>query len=228
MAKDPGDRYASAAALAADVQHWLADEPVSAWREPWTIRARRWVVRHRTAVAAGVAALGVAVVGLAAALAIQSQSNRDLQAALKSERLAQEDAIAPIESGRGGHRVVLQGDQSKTSSSAGRSSTNYEAGCWAPPCSFYEKRVNYLTDKHQGGGEMVRVHRRRPRSHRVTPGHARRPGFGHPNASPADRALRREPRAWPGRGGRSLAQPRRTRAPRRPARRTPCGRSGRP
>ena len=35
MAKDPDGRYATAAELAADVQHWLADEPVSAWREPW-------------------------------------------------------------------------------------------------------------------------------------------------------------------------------------------------
>ena len=48
MALQPGDRYDSAAALAGDVEHWLADEPVSAWREPWGVRARRWVGRHRT------------------------------------------------------------------------------------------------------------------------------------------------------------------------------------
>ena len=29
----------------------MADEPVSVWREPWTVRTRRWVVRHRTSVA---------------------------------------------------------------------------------------------------------------------------------------------------------------------------------
>ena len=40
MALQPGDRYESAAALAGDVEHWLADEPVSAWREPWGVRAR--------------------------------------------------------------------------------------------------------------------------------------------------------------------------------------------
>ena len=34
MALRPEDRYASARALAEDVEHWLADEPVSAWREP--------------------------------------------------------------------------------------------------------------------------------------------------------------------------------------------------
>ena len=39
MATDPAERYATPRALADDVEHWLADEPVSAWREP--IRRRR-------------------------------------------------------------------------------------------------------------------------------------------------------------------------------------------
>src|SRR5262245_7105135 len=43
MALRPGDRYASAGALAGDVEHWLADEPVRAWPEPWVRRARRWL-----------------------------------------------------------------------------------------------------------------------------------------------------------------------------------------
>ena len=34
MALRPEDRYASARALADDVEHWLADEPVAAYREP--------------------------------------------------------------------------------------------------------------------------------------------------------------------------------------------------
>ena len=37
----PEDRYGSALALAADVEHFLADEPVSAYREPWGARAWR-------------------------------------------------------------------------------------------------------------------------------------------------------------------------------------------
>jgi serine/threonine protein kinase len=37
MALRPEQRYASAQALAGDVEHWLADEPVTAYREPvWT------------------------------------------------------------------------------------------------------------------------------------------------------------------------------------------------
>ncbi len=42
MATDPANRYCKPRALADDVEHWLADEPVSAWREPFTRRARRW------------------------------------------------------------------------------------------------------------------------------------------------------------------------------------------
>src|SRR5262249_20630714 len=60
----PGDRYAGALELAADVEHWLADEPVSACREPWGIRLRRWLARHRTLVTGAAAAVVVAVASL--------------------------------------------------------------------------------------------------------------------------------------------------------------------
>jgi tetratricopeptide (TPR) repeat protein len=61
MALQPEDRYDSARALAQDIEHWLADEPVSAWHEPWLVRARRWAKRHRTAVAATAAACAAAL-----------------------------------------------------------------------------------------------------------------------------------------------------------------------
>ena len=57
MAREPEDRYASPERLADDIEHWLADEPVTAWREPFSVRARRWARRHRTAVTAAAAAL---------------------------------------------------------------------------------------------------------------------------------------------------------------------------
>jgi serine/threonine-protein kinase len=62
MALRPEDRYPSARALADDIEHWLADEPVTAYREPWRVRSGRWVRRHKPAVAAAAAALVVAVV----------------------------------------------------------------------------------------------------------------------------------------------------------------------
>jgi WD40 repeat protein/tRNA A-37 threonylcarbamoyl transferase component Bud32 len=68
MALRPSDRYRTALELAADVEHWLADEPVSAYREPWRSRARRWVGRHRTLVATTAAAALVGLAGLVAGL----------------------------------------------------------------------------------------------------------------------------------------------------------------
>ena len=47
----------SCRALADDIERWMADEPVSAWREPFSRRARRWARRHRTAVPAAPVAL---------------------------------------------------------------------------------------------------------------------------------------------------------------------------
>ena len=41
MAAEPGDRYATPRALADDVERWLADEPVSAFREGLRLRLAR-------------------------------------------------------------------------------------------------------------------------------------------------------------------------------------------
>jgi eukaryotic-like serine/threonine-protein kinase len=57
MAAKPEDRYATAMELATDIRRWLADEPVSAWREPLWIRARRWSRKHRIAVSVVAACL---------------------------------------------------------------------------------------------------------------------------------------------------------------------------
>ena len=53
MALAPADRYPSTKALAGDIEHWLADEPVSCYREPASVRFRRWAKRHRTLVTSG-------------------------------------------------------------------------------------------------------------------------------------------------------------------------------
>jgi tetratricopeptide (TPR) repeat protein/serine/threonine protein kinase len=50
MALRSQDRYPSPQTLAEDLERSLADEPVSAYPEPWTRRARRWTRKHRTAV----------------------------------------------------------------------------------------------------------------------------------------------------------------------------------
>lgn len=51
LERDRAARYQSVADLAQDVRRFLADEPVSAYREPFTRRASRWAKKHRTLVA---------------------------------------------------------------------------------------------------------------------------------------------------------------------------------
>jgi tetratricopeptide (TPR) repeat protein/tRNA A-37 threonylcarbamoyl transferase component Bud32 len=48
MALRPEQRYVTALELAGEVEHWLADEPVAAYAEPWRLRAGRWLRHHRT------------------------------------------------------------------------------------------------------------------------------------------------------------------------------------
>jgi serine/threonine-protein kinase len=81
MALKPEGRYPSARDLAGDVERWLADEPVSAWREPLRLRAGRWARRHQTGVAACVAGLLVALLaGGAAAWWLDRQRGEQRQA----------------------------------------------------------------------------------------------------------------------------------------------------
>jgi len=90
LAKRPGERYASAKDLVEDVKHFLADEPVTAYREPLPARAGRWARRHRTLVWAATVALLAALGGLGAVLAVQRRANADLAA--KNAELADEQA----------------------------------------------------------------------------------------------------------------------------------------
>jgi serine/threonine-protein kinase len=74
MALRPEDRYPSPRALADDLKHWMADEPVSAWREPWAVRCRRWLGRHRTLVTAAAAVLVASTAILTAAAFLLSSA----------------------------------------------------------------------------------------------------------------------------------------------------------
>src|SRR6516164_3919777 len=67
MALKPEERYPSARALADEIEHWLADEPVSVYREPLSVRLTRWGRRHRTLASSMGVLLTTAVVGLSIA-----------------------------------------------------------------------------------------------------------------------------------------------------------------
>jgi serine/threonine-protein kinase len=81
MALEPVGRYGAALSLAADVEHWLADEPVSAWPEPWGARLGRWARRHKPAVAGVAALLVTAVVALALSTAVVMRAERQTEEA---------------------------------------------------------------------------------------------------------------------------------------------------
>jgi serine/threonine protein kinase len=83
MALRQGDRYAAPRGLAGDLEHWLAGEPVSAWPEPWYVRARRWLGRHRTLVTGTAAALVVGLVSLATATVLLADANETIRRANK-------------------------------------------------------------------------------------------------------------------------------------------------
>ena len=88
----PERRYSSSRQLARDIENWLADEPISAWREPLLARVRRWARRHHTAMTGSAAALVVAVIGLSAVAVSQSRARTALESALAETTDAKREA----------------------------------------------------------------------------------------------------------------------------------------
>ena len=76
MAREPEQRYASCAALVADIEHWLADEPTEAYRETRFERLMRWRRNHPRLVTGLVASLLIGFVSLAATSWILAEKNR--------------------------------------------------------------------------------------------------------------------------------------------------------
>ena len=56
LEKEPGDRYATAGAVAEDLERWLRGEPIIARPAAWPERARKWLRRHPVTVRVGAAA----------------------------------------------------------------------------------------------------------------------------------------------------------------------------
>jgi serine/threonine protein kinase len=77
LALEPRHRYPSARDLAEDLEHWLADQPVKAYPEPWTKRLARWSRRHRALVTGAAALLVTTVLALAVSLFFINQERRD-------------------------------------------------------------------------------------------------------------------------------------------------------
>jgi len=80
MKTHTAQRYATPRALADDVEHWLADEPVGAYTEPVTVQAKRWMRKHPSRVTAAAVLMLATVTGLAAGTVLLSQMNRLIKA----------------------------------------------------------------------------------------------------------------------------------------------------
>ncbi|MFN0125640.1 MAG: serine/threonine protein kinase [Verrucomicrobiales bacterium] len=95
--KDRDRRYETANGLRADVDRFLADEPVSAGPPTARYRFRKFTRRHRTAfrVAASLAAVLITATVVSTLLAIRAfRAEKDARAKATSEKLAREDAEA--------------------------------------------------------------------------------------------------------------------------------------
>jgi tetratricopeptide (TPR) repeat protein/tRNA A-37 threonylcarbamoyl transferase component Bud32 len=93
LAADPAGRYGSAAELAAEVERWLADEPVRAYREPRRARLARWGRRHLTAVVGVLVLLATATAATAVGLAAVLRQRDDTRAALRLTREALQELV---------------------------------------------------------------------------------------------------------------------------------------
>ncbi len=89
LKKTPGERYASAAALAEDLRRHLAHEPVAARPDSWAYRSGRFVRRHRSAVAALSVTLAVLVAGVIGTAWQAVEARRERDEALFQARRAQ-------------------------------------------------------------------------------------------------------------------------------------------
>lgn len=97
LASEPADRYLSAGDLADDVERWLADEPLAAYRETPLEVAARWIRRHRTAVMVAVAfsaaLAAVSTIGMVAVEYQRRQTEQQREIA-EQQRAAAETARA--------------------------------------------------------------------------------------------------------------------------------------
>ncbi len=86
MAKDSGDRYEDATALTRDLERYLADERISAWRESHLERFGRWVRRHRALASSGAVALLLGLLGTIGILTARARSLNGIRVAGEADR----------------------------------------------------------------------------------------------------------------------------------------------
>jgi RNA polymerase sigma factor (TIGR02999 family) len=119
LQKDRTRRYESASAFAADVERYLADEPVQARPPTLADRAAKWARRHRPVVWAAVVALFVVLLAsVLAGVVIAGAYGREKQ----ERRRASENAVAAEENAAKADENATRAEQN-----AAKAQKNYEA-----------------------------------------------------------------------------------------------------
>lgn len=88
MALNPGNRYSTPNELAADIERWLADEPVSVLSDPWTVRLNRWQRKHPKLVSTITATLTFGFLATIAILIVVNNANHSVRQAYQAEQNA--------------------------------------------------------------------------------------------------------------------------------------------
>jgi WD40 repeat protein len=101
LEKDRSRRYDSANALAADVQRYLNDEPISAGPPGTTYRLRKFLRRHRGPVFAAALLLVAVVTGTVVSISQAIRATRAEQLARANEKTAIEEREAAVKAGEG-------------------------------------------------------------------------------------------------------------------------------
>ena len=103
MAREPGDRYASAGAMAEDLRRFLADRPILARRSSAADRLLRWHRRNSAVAALLWALLAALTAGLAGVSALYLEADRQRRASeesLRDARSAVEDLLTEVAESR--------------------------------------------------------------------------------------------------------------------------------
>lgn len=102
-------RYANAELLAADLEAWLLDEPVTVLPETRLQKMRRWAKSHPAAVAGGLASLLFTLLAMGITLSILSSKNESLrQSNLREQAAALESAQNAAVAKKNGDEAVRQ------------------------------------------------------------------------------------------------------------------------
>ena len=119
MALKPEDRYPSPKDLASDVEHWLADEPVSAYRERLPAKAARWARKHKTLVVSSFALVTVAAIALAVTTVLVKKQQILTEAARQQAAEARDQAQRRFRLALDALNDMVQGIQTKLEARGG-------------------------------------------------------------------------------------------------------------